>query len=390
MELQIDLKYLIKHLLRPGRFDRRVIVDRPEFKGREAILKVHAKNVHLGDDVDLHEIAKSTPGAVGADLANIVNEGALRAVRKRRKLVLQEDLREAVEVIIAGKEKKDRILSPKEREIVAYHEVGHALVAALLKNTEPVHKITIVPRTGGALGYTMQIEEENKYLNSKEDLINQITMLVGGRAAEEEVFDIVTTGASNDIERATAIARQMVSVYGMSEQFDMMALESIQNRYLDGRAVRNCSEETSTILDKEAMNIIREAHKKARKIISENRELMKKISTVLLEKESIFGEEFLEIVYEEYPEMKETKEKEKLENDKQVKDLEERRAKKHSIDTIIDDDTNKNEEKFEIGVIGGIRANEMDEDAVENEIITSGETKPRLDGEAETTDDYKL
>lgn len=381
---------LDKALLRPGRFDRRVIVDRPEFKGREAILKVHAKNVHLGDDVDLHEIAKSTPGAVGADLANIVNEGALRAVRKRRKLVLQEDLREAVEVIIAGKEKKDRILSPKEREIVAYHEVGHALVAALLKNTEPVHKITIVPRTGGALGYTMQIEEENKYLNSKEDLINQITMLVGGRAAEEEVFDIVTTGASNDIERATAIARQMVSVYGMSEQFDMMALESIQNRYLDGRAVRNCSEETSTILDKEAMNIIREAHKKARKIISENRELMKKISTVLLEKESIFGEEFLEIVYEKYPEMKETKEKEKLENDKQVKDLEERRAKKHSIDTIIDDDTNKNNEKFEIGVIGGIRDNKRDEDPVQNETIKSGETKARLDGEVETTDDYKL
>ena len=381
---------LDKALLRPGRFDRRVIVDRPEFKGREAILKVHAKNVHLGDDVDLHEIAKSTPGAVGADLANIVNEGALRAVRKRRKLVLQEDLREAVEVIIAGKEKKDRILSPKEREIVAYHEVGHALVAALLKNTEPVHKITIVPRTGGALGYTMQIEEENKYLNSKEDLINQITMLVGGRAAEEEVFDIVTTGASNDIERATAIARQMVSVYGMSEQFDMMALESIQNRYLDGRAVRNCSEETSTILDKEAMNIIREAHKKARKIISENRELMKKISTVLLEKESIFGEEFLEIVYEEYPEMKETKEKEKLENDKQVKDLEERRAKKHSIDTIIDDDTNKNNEKFEIGVIGGTTFNKKDEDAADNEIITDGETKARLDGEVETTDDYKL
>ena len=381
---------LDKALLRPGRFDRRVIVDRPEFKGREAILKVHAKNVHLGDDVDLHKIAKSTPGAVGADLANIVNEGALRAVRKRRKLVLQEDLREAVEVIIAGKEKKDRILSPKEREIVAYHEVGHALVAALLKNTEPVHKITIVPRTGGALGYTMQIEEENKYLNSKEDLINQITMLVGGRAAEEEVFDIVTTGASNDIERATAIARQMVSVYGMSEQFDMMALESIQNRYLDGRAVRNCSEETSTILDKEAMNIIREAHKKARKIISENRELMKKISTVLLEKESIFGEEFLEIVYEEYPEMKETKEKEKLENEEKVKDLEERRAKKHSIDTIIDDDTNKNNEKFEIGVIGGTTSNKKDEDAAENEIITDKETKSKSNSEVETTDDYKL
>jgi len=335
---------LDKALLRPGRFDRRVIVDRPDFKGREAILGVHAKSVILGEDVDLAEIAKSTPGAVGADLANIINEGALRAVKRGRKSVLQEDLREAVEVIIAGKEKKDRILSPKEREVVAFHEVGHALVAAMLKGADPVHKITIVPRTMGALGYTMQLPEEEKYLTSKEELMNQITVMLGGRSAEEEVFDLVSTGASNDIERATASARGMVSIYGMSDRFDMMALESIQNRYLDGRAVRNCSEETSTILDEETLNIIRTAHKSARKILNDNRDLLDKISEVLLEKETIFGDEFLGIVYEKYPEMKEIKEKEKSENAKRVKELEERRAKKHSLDIIIDDkevNTNK-------------------------------------------------
>jgi cell division protease FtsH len=329
---------LDKALLRPGRFDRRVIVDRPDFKGREAILQVHSKSVILGNDVDLAEIAKSTPGAVGADLANIINEGALRAVRRRRKVVLQEDLREAVEVIIAGKEKKDRILSPKEREVVAFHEVGHALVAAMLKGADPVHKITIVPRTMGALGYTMQLPEEEKYLTSKEELMNQITVMLGGRSAEEEVFDLVSTGASNDIERATASARSMVSIYGMSDRFDMMALESIQNRYLDGRAVRNCSEETSTILDEETLNIIRTSHKNARKILCDNRDLLDKISEVLLEKETIFGDEFLEIVYEKYPEMKELKEKEKSENAEKVKYLEERRAKKHSLNAIINDD----------------------------------------------------
>ena len=321
---------LDKALLRPGRFDRRVIVDRPDFKGREAILQVHAKNVILGKDVELSEIARSTPGAVGADLANIINEAALRAVRRRRNVVLQEDLREAVEVIVAGKEKKDRILSPREREIVAYHEVGHALVATMLKNTEPVHKITIVPRTMGALGYTMQIEEEEKFLNSREDLINEVTTLVGGRAAEEVVFNLATTGAANDIERATGIARKIISVYGMSEEFDMMALESIQNKYLDGRSVRNCSEETSTLLDKEAVKIIRDAHINAKEIISENRELMDTIANKLLEKEIIFGNEFLDMVYEKYPEMKETKDKEKSENERKVKELEEARAKLHA------------------------------------------------------------
>ncbi len=376
---------LDKALLRPGRFDRRVIVDRPDFKGREAILQVHAKDVILGSDVDLKEIAKSTPGAVGADLANIINEGALRAVRRRRKTVLQEDLREAVEVIIAGKEKKDRILSPKEREVVAFHEVGHALVAAMLKGADPVHKITIVPRTMGALGYTMQLPEEEKYLTSKEELINQITVMLGGRSAEEEVFDLVSTGASNDIERATAQARSMVSIYGMSDRFDMMALESVQNRYLDGRAVRNCSEETSTVLDEETLRIIRDSHKNARQILRDNRDLLDKISEVLLEKETIFGEEFFDLVYEKYPEMKEEREREKSEHEKKVKELEERRAKKHSLDVIIDDSAKKDEEKPEA-------ASEIKEEATISEDRITEDNKEAIDPiikEADEADNNK-
>ena len=312
---------LDKALLRPGRFDRRVIVDRPDLKGRIAILNVHSKDVKMSPEVNLESVAKGTPGAVGADLANIVNEAALRAVRSGRETVIQEDLEEAVEVIIAGKEKKDRILSKKEREVVAFHEVGHALVAGLLEGTDPVHKITIVPRTMGALGYTMQLPEEEKYLVSKEELMNQIMVMLGGRAAEEEVFNLVSTGASNDIERATQTARNMVTIYGMTDNFDMMALESVQNRYLDGRAVRNCSEETSTLVDKEVLTIIRECHQKAREILRENRDLLDKISEYLLEKETIFGDEFFKFVYEKYPELKEKREEEKknreLENNKE-------------------------------------------------------------------------
>ncbi|MFR4995747.1 MAG: ATP-dependent zinc metalloprotease FtsH [Clostridium paraputrificum] len=304
---------LDKALLRPGRFDRRIIVDRPDFKGREAILRVHAKNVCLDAEVNLKEIAKGTPGAVGADLANIINEAALRAVKHGRKSVLQEDLRDAVEVIIAGKEKKDRILSDKEKKAVAFHEVGHALVAALLEGTDPVHKITIVPRTMGALGYTMQLPEEEKYLISKEELMNQIMVMLGGRSAEEEVFGLISTGASNDIERATQTARSMVTMYGMSERFDMMGLESMQNRYLDGRAVRNCSEETSTMIDEEILKVIKEAHNKARALLRENRDLLDKISEILLEKETLFGDEFMAIVYEKYPELKKEESKEKVE-----------------------------------------------------------------------------
>ena len=333
---------LDKALLRPGRFDRRVVVDRPEFKGREAILKVHAKNIILGDDVDLAEIARSTAGAVGADLANVINEAALRAVRRKRKVVLQEDLREAVEVIIAGKEKKDAILSEREREIVSYHEVGHALVSAMLKNTKPVHKITIVPRMNGSLGYTMPIEdEEEKFLQTKEQLINEITIFLGGRAAEEEKFNLVTSGASNDIERATQIARSMVSMYGMSDRFDMMGLESIQNRYLDGRAVRNCSEQTSAILDEEALNIIKEAHKHARQILRDNMDLLDRISKVLIEKENIFGDEFLSLIYEKYPEKKEEAEKERIAKEKRLKEVEQRRAKRHGLDSGIKEESKK-------------------------------------------------
>ncbi|MDU2673294.1 MAG: ATP-dependent zinc metalloprotease FtsH [Clostridium sp.] len=301
---------LDKALLRPGRFDRRVIVDRPDLIGRKAILKVHSKDVKMSPDVNLDEIAKGTPGAVGADLANIVNEAALRAVKHKRDEVIQEDLQEAVEVIIAGKEKKDRILSAQERKIVAFHEVGHALVAGLLEGTDPVHKITIVPRTMGALGYTMQLPEEEKYLVSKDELLNQITVMLGGRAAEEEVFNLVSTGASNDIERASQTARSMVTVYGMTDSFDMMALESIQNRYLDGRAVRNCSEETSTLVDKEILQIIRNCHEKARTLLNENRDLLDKISEYLLEKETIYGDEFMKFVHEKYPELKKDKKEE--------------------------------------------------------------------------------
>lgn len=287
---------LDKALLRPGRFDRRIIVEKPDLIGREAILKVHIKNVKMASDVDLHEMALATSGAVGADLANMVNEAALRAVRMNRQEVTQEDLMEAVEVIIAGKEKKDRILSPKEKKIVAYHEVGHALATALQKHTEPVQKITIVPRTMGALGYTMQIPEEEKYLMSKDEIVDQITVLLAGRVAEEIVFNIKTTGAANDIERANALARAMIAQYGMSERFGMMSLESIENKYLDGRAVSNCSDETKTQLDDEIVKLLAECHEKAERMLKENRVALDRISEYLIEKETITGYRFMEIL----------------------------------------------------------------------------------------------
>ncbi|HDK7176151.1 TPA: ATP-dependent zinc metalloprotease FtsH [Clostridium botulinum] len=287
---------LDKALLRPGRFDRRVIVDRPDLKGREDILKVHSKGVKISKEVDMSSVAKSTPGAVGSDLANIINEAALRAVKNGRQEVIQEDLEEAVEVIIAGKEKKDRILSPQEKRQVAFHEVGHALVAALLPNTDPVHKITIVPRTMGALGYTMQLPTEDKYLINKEEMLEKITVMLGGRSAEEVKFNSISTGAANDIERATQTARSMVTVYGMTDRFDMMALESVQNRYLDGRPVQNCSAETAAIIDDEALNIIKECHEKAKTMLKENEELLNKITEKLLEKETLMGDEFMAMV----------------------------------------------------------------------------------------------
>lgn len=287
---------LDKALLRPGRFDRRVIVDKPDLKGREEILKVHGKNVKLDGDVNLGEIALATAGAVGADLANMVNEAALRAVRMGRDLVKQEDLFEAVETVIAGKEKKDRIMTEEEKNLVAFHEVGHALAAALQKQTQPVHKITIIPRTMGALGYTMQMPEKEKFLISKGELTEQIVVLLAGRAAEEIVFKKATTGASNDIERATQIARQMVTMYGMSDKFGMMGLESIQNRYLDGRPVQTCSTETSSEVDREVLQIINSCYEKALNLLRDNMEVLSKIASHLLEKETIMGDEFMEIL----------------------------------------------------------------------------------------------
>ncbi len=287
---------LDKALLRPGRFDRRIIVEKPDLKGREEILKVHSKNVKMDPDIDLHEIALATSGAVGADLANIVNEAALRAVRMGRRLVLQEDLMEAVEIIIAGKEKKDRILSKKEKRIVAFHEVGHALASALQKNTQPVQKITIVPRTMGALGYTLQVPEEERYLMTKEEIIDQITVYLAGRAAEELVFGLQTTGASNDIEQATNLARSMIAQYGMSDKFGMAGLESIQNRYLDGRNVSNCSEETKTVIDNEIVSLLKSCHDKAYSLLESSRKALDEIAEFLIERETITGAEFMDIL----------------------------------------------------------------------------------------------
>ena len=300
---------LDKALLRPGRFDRRVIVDKPDLKGRVDILRVHAKDVMMDETVNLNEIALATSGAVGSDLANMINEAAIMAVKDGRKFVKQTDLLEAVEVVVAGKEKKDRILGKEEKRIVAYHEVGHALVTALQKGSEPVQKITIVPRTMGALGYVLQVPEEEKYLNSKKEMDIQITTFMAGRAAEEIVFQSITTGASNDIEQATKIARAMVTQYGMSEEFGMIGLETVQNRYLDGRAVLNCSDATATKVDTEVMRILKEAYQKAKTLLEENREILENIAEQLIEKETITGKEFMKIFRElkGIPEPEETK-----------------------------------------------------------------------------------
>lgn len=289
---------LDKALLRPGRFDRRVIVEKPDLKGRIDVLKVHSKDVKMDETVDFDELALATAGAVGADLANIVNEAALSAVKDGRQAVSQKDLFESVEIVFAGKEKKDRILSEKEKKIVAYHEIGHALIIALQKHTEPVQKITIIPRTMGALGYVMQVPEEEKYLHTKEEMLADLVTSLGGRAAEEIKFDSVTTGASNDIEQATAKARAMITLYGMSEKFGMVALESTQNRYLDGRRVMNCSEETATKIDKEISRMLKKAYQKAYDLLKENEALMDELAEYLIEKETITGKEFMKIYNE--------------------------------------------------------------------------------------------
>ena len=284
-------------LLRPGRFDRRIIVERPDLKGRIDVLKVHSKDVRMDETVNLEEIALATSGAVGSDLANMINEAAINAVKHGRNAVSQSDLFEAVEVVLVGKEKKDRIMSQEERRIVSYHEVGHALVSALQKDAEPVQKITIVPRTMGALGYVMQTPEEEKFLNTKKELEAMLVGMLAGRAAEEIVFETVTTGASNDIEKATKIARAMITQYGMSERFGLIGLESIQNRYLDGRAVMNCGEKTASEIDEEVMKMLKGAYEEAKKLLSEHREALDKIADFLIEKETITGKEFMEIFH---------------------------------------------------------------------------------------------
>ena len=298
-------------LLRPGRFDRRIIVDKPDLKGRVEILKVHSKDVKMDETVDLEAIALATSGAVGSDLANMINEAAINAVKHGRQVVSQKDLFEAVEVVLVGKEKKDRIMSNEERRIVSYHEVGHALVSALQKDAEPVQKITIVPRTMGALGYVMQTPEEEKFLNTKKELEAMLVGALAGRAAEEIVFETVTTGASNDIEQATKIARAMITQYGMSEKFGLIGLESVQHRYLDGRAVMNCGEATAAEIDKEVMEMLKKAYDEAKSLLTENREALDKIAAFLIEKETITGKEFMKIFREVkgIPEPEESQEK---------------------------------------------------------------------------------
>lgn len=287
---------LDKALLRPGRFDRRIIVDKPNLQGRLDTLKVHTRKIKLSDDVDLRKIAQATAGAVGADLANLVNEAALRAVRKGRQTVNQEDLLVSFETVIAGTEKKNTVLTDMEKRLVAYHEVGHALVAALEKHSQPVSKITIVPHTSGALGYTMQMPEEEKFLSTAEELRTELRTLVGGRAAEQVVFGVQTTGAANDIQRATALARNMVTQYGMSEKFGLMSTASVENQYLDGQAYMDCSQETAAEVDKEVMEILQQAYADAKRILTENRGLLDEISEFLLVKETITGDELMAYV----------------------------------------------------------------------------------------------
>ena len=318
---------LDKALLRPGRFDRRIIVDKPDLKGRVDILKVHAKDVKMDDSVDFDAIALATSGAVGSDLANMINEAAINAVKENREFVCQKDLFDAVEQVLVGKEKKDRIMSKEERRIVSYHEVGHALIAALQKNSEPVQKITIVPRTMGALGYVMQVPEEEKYLNTEAELRDMLVGLLGGRAAEEIVFDTVTTGASNDIEKATNIAKSMVTQYGMSKKFGLIGLATVESKYLSGHATLNCADVTAAAVDEEVMKMLAESYEKAKELLSENREVMDKIAEFLIEKETITGKEFMKIFRElkgiPEPEEETSEKKEEVEAEADTEPIEE-------------------------------------------------------------------
>ena len=341
---------LDKALLRPGRFDRRIIVDKPDLKGRVEILKVHAKDVKIDETVDFDAIALATSGAVGSDLANMINEAAINAVKEGREYVSQKDLFDAVEQVLVGKEKKDRIMSKEERKIVSYHEVGHALISALQKNSEPVQKITIVPRTMGALGYVMHVPEEEKYLNTEAELRDMLVGLLGGRAAEEIVFDTVTTGASNDIEKATNIARAMITQYGMSKRFGLMGLATVQNKYLSGEASLNCSDVTAAAVDDEVKKLLKESYKEAKRLLKSNRDVMDKLAEFLIEKETITGKEFMEIYrkIKGIPEPQEENPKEQKEKDSQETDDE--KKNKDNItnkDDIMEETSEEKQEETE-------------------------------------------
>ena len=335
---------LDKALLRPGRFDRRIIVDKPDLKGRVDILKVHAKDVKMDETVDFDSIALATSGAVGSDLANMINEAAINAVKEKREYVNQKDLFDAVEQVLVGKEKKDRIMSKEERKIVSYHEVGHALIAALQKNSEPVQKITIVPRTMGALGYVMQVPEEEKYLNTEAELRDMLVGLLGGRAAEELVFDTVTTGASNDIEKATNIARAMVTQYGMSKKFGLIGLATVESKYLSGQASLNCADETAAAIDEEVMKMLAESYEAAKTLLSENRDVMDKIAEFLIEKETITGKEFMKI-FRELKGIPEPEEETSEEKSKEVTENIPENTEETSVEETVEvSEENKNDE----------------------------------------------
>ena len=333
---------LDKALLRPGRFDRRIIVDKPDLKGRVEILKVHAKDVKMDESVDLDAIALATSGAVGSDLANMINEAAINAVKEGREYVCQKDLFNAVEQVLVGKEKKDRIMSAEERKIVSYHEVGHALITALQKNSEPVQKITIVPRTMGALGYVMQVPEEEKYLNSKEELENMIVSLLGGRAAEEVVFGNVTTGAANDIEKATSIAKNMITRFGMSDRFGLAGFATVESQYLEGRTAMNCSDQTAAAIDEEIVSMLKKAYEQAKEMLSENRELMDKLAGYLIEKETITGKEFMKIFRAEKG-IPEPDEEEKDVTGSEEKPSEEKPSEENKTEEVPEEKNSENE-----------------------------------------------
>ena len=352
---------LDKALLRPGRFDRRVIVEKPDLKGRIETLKVHAKNVKMDETVDFKELALATSGAVGADLANIINEAALAAVKAGREYVNQSDLFESVEVVFAGKEKKDRILSKQEKQIVAYHETGHALCIALQKHTEPVQKITIIPRTMGSLGYVMQVPEEEKYLNTQAEMEADIVTFLAGRAAEAIKFPSVTTGASNDIEQATNMARRMITMYGMSDEFGMVALESVQNRYLDGRSVMNCSEETATKIDDEVRRIIKESYQKAYDLLKANESVLDALAKFLIEKETITGKEFMKIYAEITGENLKAATEDGQEVDSAVENLEQAVEAERNTEPEADEEAERNAESEADEEAGVVESTELSE-----------------------------